>query len=136
MTLTGKPAPHAVLGNLLSFVFLVVFSTGCAVPLSEKTCTSLQGVSTSVMNDRQGGLSKEDAVAKLTLFTSGKPDSKPFYEVASKIIDAAYQEPIGTSDAEKAEITKSFVSRMADKCSSGELSPSYNPVIRAAPVIH
>ena len=89
-----------------------------------------------IMNDRQAGLSKEHAVAKLALVTSGKPDSKYFHEVASLIIETAYKEPLGTSEAEKAGITDSFVSRMDEKCLSGELSPTYNPAIRATTAIH
>lgn len=88
-----------------------------------------------IMTDRQAGLSKEEAVAKLALFTSGKPDTKPFTEVASRIIDFAYNEPLGTTESEKSEIVESFVSRIDNKCMSGELSPSYNPIIRTAPAV-
>ena len=119
--------------RLLIIFALISCTTGCAVQLSKKTCTSLQNVSMNIMNDRQAGLSKEDAMTKLMLFTSGKPDSKYFFEVASKIIDAAYIEPVGTTDSEKASITSSFVSHINDKCLSGEISPTYNPAPRIAP---
>jgi hypothetical protein len=79
---------------------------------------------------------KEVAVTKLVLFTSGKPDSNGFFDVASQLIESAYMEPMGASEAEKAEITNSFVSRMDEKCISGELSPSYYPSIRAATVLY
>ena len=115
---------------------LILLLAGCAVPLSKNTCNSLQGVSMRIMNDRQAGLTKEGAVKKLALFTSSKPDAKYFFEVASQIIEAAYTEQIGTSEAEKTEIANSFISRMNDKCVSGELSPTYNPAIRVAPIIH
>lgn len=87
------------------------------------------------MTDRQAGLSKEEAVAKLELFASGKPDAKSFVEVASRIIDAAYIEPLGTTESEKSEIVESFVSNIDNKCLSGKLDPSYNPVIRTAPAL-
>jgi hypothetical protein len=115
---------------------LILFFSGCTVPLSTRTCSSVQGVSLKTINDRQAGLSKRDAIDKLTLFTSGKPDSKHFFEVASQIIEAAYMEPSGKSEAERAEIAKSFVSRMHHKCLSGDLGPSYNPATRVAPAIN
>lgn len=87
------------------------------------------------MDDRQAGISKEEAIAKLGLFTSGKPDSKHFYQVASQIIEKAYREPLGTSESEKTELTDSFVSHINDQCLSGKISPSYNPAIRIAPAI-
>lgn len=136
MTSSKKSRSGASLIRMIPVVSLILFSSGCTVPLSKKTCGSLQGVSMQIMNDRQSGLSKEEAVAKLEIFTFGKPDSKPFYEVTSKIIEAAYKEPLGISDTEKAEITKSFVSRIDERCLSGELGPGYNPIIRTAPVIH
>jgi len=123
----------------VKFIFVLaaaVFLSGCAVPLSKKTCSSLQGVSMRIMSDRQAGMTKEAAVTKLAAFTSGKPDSRHFFDVASQIIEAAYQEPVGKSGPEKALITQSFVSRMDDRCLSGELGPSYNPVPRIAPAIH
>lgn len=121
--------------KLLIIFALISFTTGCAVQLSKKTCNSLQNVSMNIMNDRQAGLSKVEAVAKLTLFTSGKADAKYFHEVASKIIDAAYLEPVGATDSEKANITSSFVSSINDKCLSGEISPTYNPAPRVAPAL-
>ena len=121
--------------KLLIIFALISFTTGCAVQLSKKTCSSLQNVSMNITNDRQVGLSKEEAVAKLTLFTSGKADAKHFYEVASKIIDAAYFELLGATDSEKESITSSFVSRTNDKCLSGEISPTYNPGPRVPPAI-
>lgn len=136
MTSNAKLRKNATLIKLVSVLTSILLFSGCAVPLSKNTCSSLQGVSMRIMNDRQAGLTKEEAVTKLTHFTSGKSDSKHFFEVASQLIESAYKEPLGTSETEKSEITKSFVSRMHDKCTSGELSPSYNPVIRAAPAVY
>ena len=88
------------------------------------------------MTDRQAGLSREAAVVQLTQFTSGKPDAKHFAEVASRIIEYAYNAPLGTTESGRSEIVESFVSSIDDKCLSGELDPSYNPIIRVSPVIH
>lgn len=111
------------------FVLLFLLIEGCAVRLSDNTCNSLDGVASKIMSDRQAGVSKDEALTKLKIFTSGKPDSKPFYEVASKIIDLAYNEPLGATDIKKAELATSFESLVHNKCLSGEISPTYNPIM-------
>jgi hypothetical protein len=117
------------------FMMLIMIASGCAVQLSENTCGSLQNVAKRVMTDRQNGVTQEEALADLALFTHGRADAQHFHEVTSEIITAAYLEPVGATDAEKANIISEFVSDVGDKCLSGEISPTYNPVPRIAPVI-
>lgn len=136
MTPAKTSRGRAAVKILIPVLLIVLLLSGCSVQLSKKTCNSLQGVAEIIMTDRQAGMSKQEAVTKLANFTSGRPEAKSFAEVASQIIDAAYNEPVGATDAAKAKILSAFVSNIYNKCLAGELNPTYTPIPRLAPAVH